>query len=267
MEGRINDLDIIRHLLDDLRVNDLLLDLLHIGVVDLLADNIVKAGLLSLFFIHCLSIAVFFNSWYFIYDICISRRCYLCAILPIYLVAVILRRIVTCSNNNTCCTMELSYSIWKLWCRSEWIKNICLDTISIKTESSNTCELRWHSAAVIGNCNTLILCTLFQNVVCKALCCLSYSIDIHAVRACTYHTSKSACTKLKILIESVLYLRLVWFNSLEFCFCLIIKIWICKPVLIFLHKIFHYITSSYYAAIQYIPLHFSDNVIYLNTLK
>ena len=94
MERCIYDGELVSHLVDNVLVDDLLLELNHVLVVDLFAKRNIEAGSDGIFLGHCLNIVIISDGYYFVDDSCVVRRCNLCAVLPVNLVAVVFRRIV-----------------------------------------------------------------------------------------------------------------------------------------------------------------------------
>ena len=100
MERGVYDLDLVRNRLDDLRMDDLLLQLCHIRIIDLGTDHVIQALCLRVCLIHRLDAADVFDRVYLADDVLIMRRCDLRTVLPVYLVAVILGRVVGCSDHD-----------------------------------------------------------------------------------------------------------------------------------------------------------------------
>ncbi len=108
VEGRVDDLHVLRHLRDHFGMDDLLFQLRHVLVVDLLADDHIETSLLRLFLVHGLYRVVI----RYVIDLCdnllILGRRHLRAVLPIALVTVVLRRIVARRDHDTRDTAKLS---------------------------------------------------------------------------------------------------------------------------------------------------------------
>ena len=83
-------------------MNDLLLQLCHVLVIDLFADHFIESCCHSILSAHGLHGMIILDGLYFGNDVLIDRSGYLCAVLPVYLIAVVLRRVVTGGHHNTC---------------------------------------------------------------------------------------------------------------------------------------------------------------------
>ena len=108
VERRVDDPDVVRHLPDHLRMDDLLLDRGHIGVVHLAAEINQQTGLLRLFLRHGLHRVKIFDSQHIRDDAGVMRRRDLCAVLPVYLVAVVLRRVVRSGDLDARLAVEIA---------------------------------------------------------------------------------------------------------------------------------------------------------------
>ena len=87
-------------------MNDLLLQLSHVLVIDLFTDHLIEACFFRIFSAHGLHGMIILDGLYFGDDVLIDRSGYLCAVLPVYFVAVVLRRVVACSHYDTCGTSQ-----------------------------------------------------------------------------------------------------------------------------------------------------------------
>ena len=151
---------------------------------------------------------------------------HLSTIVPICLISVILTWVVRCCYVYTCLASELTDSKRNLWCRTQTLEQVNLDTIS--RENISYCFSKHTSVvtAVMTYYNrTLLTRECFQDIVCKTLCSHTNNVLVHAVGTCAHNTAKATCTKLKILIESIDQRCLVSIvkHSLYFLTCLLIK--------------------------------------------
>ncbi len=160
MKRCIDDLYIISHLPDHFRMNDLLFQLFHISVVDLFANHLIQAFIHGFLLIHGLHIIVIRYRAHFLDDLPVLWSRHLGAILPVRLIAVILRRIMTCCHYNTGNAAKLPDREGKLRCGAQRVKHVGLDTICRQTKCRLIRKLRGHSSGVIGNGHPLFLPTL-----------------------------------------------------------------------------------------------------------
>ena len=82
-------------------MNRLLLQFLHVTVVDLFSDDLVKSCRNGIFFLHRLHLVKGCHLRHFRQDILVVRRCDLRTVLPVYLVAVVFSRIMARRNHNS----------------------------------------------------------------------------------------------------------------------------------------------------------------------
>ena len=118
-ERGIYNLDVLSHLLDDIGMNDLLFQLCHVLVVDFLADHLIEVSLDRRILIHGLTCMEILDCLDFVDNLGILGRCHLCAVLPVYLIAVVLGRVMACRNDNTCRAAQRAEREGKLRSRSE----------------------------------------------------------------------------------------------------------------------------------------------------
>ena len=111
MERCVDDLDIICYGTDDIGMDDLLFQLFHVGVVDLAADDIVKACIHGSLLIHCLNIVIIGYGIDLSDYASVMRRCNLCTVFPVNLISVVLGRIVRSSDHNTCDALKCAKRI------------------------------------------------------------------------------------------------------------------------------------------------------------
>ena len=235
VEGCVYNLDIIRHLLNHFGMDDLLFQFHHIGVVDFGTNYLVQARRHGSLFVHGQNIRIIGHSLYFIDDFLVFGSRNLSAVFPVNLIAIIFRRIMACRYHNTGNAAQCTQSEGKLWCGSEFIKHICLDAVGRQTKCRHIREFRGHETGIVSNGNALLFSALFFDEIGKALCCLSYRINIHAVGSRAYHSAQSSGSEFQILIKTILDFRIVSFDAFQFLFGLLVKIIIFQPEFVFLH--------------------------------
>ena len=108
-----------------------------IRLVDFLVNHDELACFNCLVFADCLYACY---GVYFVDDADIVRLNYLCAVVPICLIAVILRRVVRSCNYNACVAAQFSDGKRKLRCRAETCKKISLEAVSCKYQCSRFCK-------------------------------------------------------------------------------------------------------------------------------
>ena len=96
----------------------LALQLLDIGIVDRLSDHFVQSGFFRILSGHGLQCAVIGDCFYLSHNTGVMRRSDLRAVLPVYFVAIIFRRIVACGNVDSRNAAQLSYCVGKFRSRT-----------------------------------------------------------------------------------------------------------------------------------------------------
>ena len=180
-QGRVYNLDIVRYLLDDLRVDDLLLQLRHVGVVDFFADDLIQALFHGLGLIHGLHGVVVLDGLDFLDDLFIEGRGDLGAVLPVYLVAVVLRRVVAGRHHDARRAAQGAQRKGKLRGGTEGIEHIGLDAVGRQAQRRHVRELRRHAPGIVGDGNALPLGALLQDEIGQPLGGLADRVDVHAV--------------------------------------------------------------------------------------
>jgi len=132
-------------------MKNLLLDCCHVSIFHVLAYYLVQAHSLSVFSADSFHICPICNSIYPGNDFFISGGCYLCSILPVYLITIILRRIVGGCDRHTGCASQEANCKGKLRCRAQAVKHISLYTVCCHTEGSFFCKLSGKMPGIIGD--------------------------------------------------------------------------------------------------------------------
>ena len=101
VERCVYDLNIISHLFDHFRMDDLFFQFFHVSVVDLFSDHLIQAFIHGLLLIHGLYIIIVRHRAHFFDDIFIFGCRHLGTVLPVRLIAVVLRRVMACRHNDT----------------------------------------------------------------------------------------------------------------------------------------------------------------------
>ncbi len=133
MKRCINNGQILLYFLDNLRMANLCLKLCNIAVINRSSNRLVKSHTLRLCLLHRLHCIIISNSFNLSHNPSIMWRRNLCAILPIYLIAIVFWWIMARCNINSSDTTKLSHRIRKLWRRAKRFKYICLNTVCSQT--------------------------------------------------------------------------------------------------------------------------------------
>ena len=154
------------------------------------------------------------------------------AIFPVYLIAIIFRGVMACSDINPCNAAKLTDCIGKFRGWAQAFKYIRLNAIGCKAEGCFVCKFRGHPPGIIGNRHALCLSIYRCDIVSQALGCLTHCIDIHTVRSCTDYAPEPGRAKFQIHVETFFYLFFIIGDSPQLCFGCFIKIWVLQPVFV-----------------------------------
>ncbi len=161
------------------------------------------------------------------------------AVLPVNLVAVVLRRVVAGGDVDARDAAQLAHGEGQLRGGTQGLKFVRLDAVGRQRESRLLRKLRGHAAGIVGDSHALVLASLFDDVVGKALGRPAHHINVHAVDACADDAAKSRSAELKVHIKSLFYLLLVILDGAQLLLGGLVEVWILKPFLINAHVILH----------------------------
>ena len=167
----------------------LFLKFCNVAIVHFLPDNFIESGLLCFLKPHGLYRIIIRNCLNLIHNSFVMRRGNLCAILPVYLVSIILRRIMAGRNVNSGYASKRANGVRQFRRRAQRFKYIRLDPVGSKAQCSLICKLRGHAPGIIRDCHAFRLTAILHDIVGKPLGCLSDRIDVHAVRSCADDSS------------------------------------------------------------------------------
>ena len=179
---------------------------LDIFIVDLWSDHLIQSGFLSRFPAHCLHAGIICHRIDLSDNLLILRVCDLGAVLPVYFVSVILRRIMAGSHHDSGCASQLPERKGEHRSRTKRREDIGLDPVGRKAERRFFGKLRRHISRVKRDSHSLFLRLFFQDEIGKTLGRLSHRIDIHPVGSCSDDSTESSCPEFQVTIESLLYL-------------------------------------------------------------
>ena len=123
-------------------MDHLALQRLDIRIIDVFSDHLIEPLLFCLFFLHGIHLCIVCHSLYLSHDAGVMRRCDLCAVLPVNLVAVVLRRVVAGGDVDAGDTMQCADCKGQLRCRTQRFKHISLDAVGCQTEGGHICKFR-----------------------------------------------------------------------------------------------------------------------------
>ena len=100
MKRGVNNGDVLLHLVDGILVYNLCFNMCDVFVIDFLADHLIEACCHGILCAHGLHGGQILNGQNLLSYTLVMRRSELSAVLPVYLVAVVLRRVVACGYVN-----------------------------------------------------------------------------------------------------------------------------------------------------------------------
>ena len=213
MERAVYNLQFLAGGIDGILVDYLLLQLCDITVVHFFADNFVHSRCLRFFRPHGLHRIVIRHSLHFVHNTLVVGRGDLRAILPVYLISVILRRVMTGCNVDTGDAAKRTHCIRQFRRRTQRFEDISLNSIGCQAQSRLICKFRRHPAGIVCDCHALLLPVLADNIIRKTLGRLSHRINIHTIRSCTDDSPKAGCPEFQILIKTLLDLVIIIGNA------------------------------------------------------
>ena len=173
---------------------------------------------------------------HFLNNLFVVGRSNLCAVLPVHLVSIVLRGIMTGGHYNPGRTFQSAKRKRKLRRGTQRVEYIRLNTICPKTKRRFVREFRGHISGIISDGHTLGLRTFLYNKIGKPLGCLTNRIQIHAVCAGANNPSQPSGTKLQLFIEPFFDFLLIVADSKQFILGLLVKIIIFQPEIKLVHK-------------------------------
>ena len=156
----------------------------------------------------------------------------LSAVLPVYLIAVILRRIVAGGNIDTGDAVQSPHGEGELRRRTQRFKYIGLDAVGAQAQSRLVGKFGRHVAGIVSDGHSPLLHTQLADIIGQSLRRLSDRINIHAVGTCADNAAKAGCTKGQRRVETVLNLLLISPDGRNLCLGRLIEIGIGKPLFI-----------------------------------
>ena len=191
--------------------------------------------------VHSFDLTEVCYSVYFCNDTFISGCYYLCAVCPVYFVAVVFRGIVGCCQHNACCTAQFSYCEGQHGNGTQGRINEGRDAVCCKDQTCNFCKFRGHEARVICDGYALCLCAFFQDIVCQTLRSLTNCVLVQSVGAVADDAAQTTCTKFQFFEEAFFDFHFVISNASQFRFCFFINKGIIQPLLISYAIFFHFV--------------------------
>ena len=166
------------------------------------------------------------------------------AVLPVYLIAVVFRRIVAGSDIDAGDAAQFTDRKGKLRRGAQGFKLVGLDPVGRQGHGCLHGKLRGHSPGIKGNGNALFLSALFFYIIGKALGRPADCINIHTVDARADDAAQARGTELQIHIEPLFDLIFIVCDGPQLIFRILVEIRVRKPLFIDLHVIFHVLFHS-----------------------
>ena len=255
VKGGVDDGDLVLHLVDGLLVHHLGLHLGDVFVVDVGADYLIQAGGRSAGLVRGLNRGQVLDGQNFLGHALVVGRSELGSVLPVYLVAVVLRRIVAGGDIDTRDTAQLAHCEGQLRGGAKGFKLVSLDAVGSQGHCGLHGKFRRHAAGVVGDGHALIRAALLDNVVGQPLGRPSHHIDVHAVDARADHAAQAGGSELQVHIETLFDFIFIARNGAKLFFCRFVEIGVVQPLFIDFHVILH---SIILPSVSAFPLGISD---------
>ena len=234
-KGRIHDLDIVCHFSNYIGMNNLLLKLRHILVVNFLSDDLIQPLLQGLSLGHSLYGVVILDTLHLFDDLPVLGSGNLGAVLPVYLIAIVFRRIVAGRYHDARGTAQSAKGKGKLWRRTQRFEHIGLDAVCRQAERRLIGKLGRHTSGIVCNGDPFVPGSLLQNKIGQSLGSLPHGIDVHAVGACTDDPPQSSSAEFQLLIKTLLDFPGIVLDACQFISCSLVKVIVLQPEFEFLH--------------------------------
>ena len=211
VQRRVDDLELLARGLHQLRLDGERLDVGDVVVVDLLlADDLQKARLArrGLIHLHRVLIAVLADERQHL--IGVLRR-HLRAVLPVDLVAIVLRRVVAGGDDDAGDGVQVAHRVGEHRHRAQLIEQVDVDALMRQHQRGRLGKLRAHAAGIVGDDHAAagVLGVLTVDVVREALGRAAHIVQVHAVGARAEHAAHARSAKGQLGIEAILDLLFV----------------------------------------------------------
>ena len=142
---------------------------------------------------------------HFVDDAFVVGRQYLCAIVPISLVAIVFARVVAGRNVHARLAAEVTNSERDLRGGAQIVEKIDLDPIGGEDVGHRFCKQTTVVAAIVPyhDGNLLTIGEILKQIVGKSLCCSSYNINVHTIGSGSHDATESSRSKFQRAIESI----------------------------------------------------------------
>ena len=234
MERRVDHLEFIRYFLDHFFIDGLSHDLLHKGVIGLLAQNLDSAALDGLVEIAGLEAGEDVNGFHLSGNGVRLLGGQLGAVSPVDLVAVILLGVVAGGDVQSGDGAVVQHGKAQLRGGAQGVKDAHMHAVGSHDAGSLPGEGLAVEAAVIGNGDALALCflALGGNNVGEGLGSVTNDVHVHVVQAQLHGASETGSAELQRGKEAILDLLLVIGDGVKLCPFLLAEGGAVQPMLI-----------------------------------
>ena len=146
---------------------------------------------------------------------------------------------MACRNIDSRNAAQFTHCKRKFRSRPQGLKYISLYPVGCQTKGGLIGKFRGHATGVKGNSHTLFLSPLLLNIIRQPLRCLTNNVNIHSVYSCSNNSTKASGSKFQIHIKSFFNFIVVISYAFQLSFCLLIKVRIGQPLLIYFSVINH----------------------------
>ncbi len=232
--------DILLGCINGILMDHLAFQLCDIRIIDIAADVLVQTGRLCRSLVHGFHLVIIRHRAHLCHNAGVVGRGDLCAVLPVYLVTVVFRRVVAGGDVDACDAVQLTHRIGKLRCGAQRFKHIRPDAVGRQTKCCLVCKFRRHSSGIKSDGHAALLSVHCADVVRQSLGRLAYGINVHAVRSCTDHAPQSCGSEFQICVKTLADLVIIIGNGAKLLLRRLIKIRVLKPVVVCLSVVHWY---------------------------
>ena len=244
VQGRIHDLEVVRHVPHRARVDRLLFHFGKVRLVDVAPQQGDLSGAQRLSEIDRMDVRENVQAFHDRCDHIRVLRRELCAVLPVRLIAVVLARIMRGGDVDARDAVQVAQGKRQLRRRAQFVKQVDRDIRRRQHGSRRPGELLRVVTAVIGDDHAGGGFALAADQLCQRLRCVGDCMGIHGVHACFHDAAQSGSAEGQIVCEAQAQFVIVVLNGEEFCLLVCRQAVGCQPAVVLFHVFFHTVFLS-----------------------
>ena len=210
--------------------------------VGFLAHNLNHAGSNSFFIVRNLNIVEDVDAVHFCCNCICVLGGQLCAVFPVYLVAVVFLGVMACSDVNTCNGAILDNHEGQFGSGTQAFGQQRLDAVCCHNASCFTCEHVTVDTAVVcdGNATSNCFFAFCLDNVSECLSCMTNNVDVHVTQTGCQSATQTCSTKGQGFEETAFDFLFVVFDSLQFLPFCFAQCGAVQPTLVFFFECSHW---------------------------